>query len=103
LNSRKRLLNEITTDILKSENILDWDYITEKVERIDTFMSNNDSEYIELRRDNPLFNYVRLIEVQGEEYEKAELEINNFIMVIISLIRFRISPIRRIPTIHLRP
>ena len=79
MNSRKRLLNEITTDILKSENILDWDYITEKVERIDTFMSNNDSEYIELRRDNPLFNYVRLIEVQGEEYEKAELEINNFI------------------------
>jgi len=77
--TRKELLIDITKDILLSEYIYDWDLITEKVERIGKLLTDNDTEYVESCKENPLFNYVRLIPFQNEEYKKAEIEINNFI------------------------
>ena len=77
--TRKELLIDITKDILLSEYIYDWDLITEKVERIGKLLTDNDTEYVELCKENPLFNYVRLIPLQNEEYKKAEIEINKFI------------------------
>jgi len=81
-NQRKKLLEEITKDILLSENILDWDFITEKVKRIDNFLLDNDDNFIHLNKDNPLFNYVRLININDKinrEIEKAEIELNKYI------------------------